>query len=174
MSESKSNNNKSTFLNELVIAYIVKVIRVIFQWISLIVAKNHMIKIYEEKVLLRQENPPHLLNLIALFLVIHILFEALLIFGVYIIANIVAKKKKVSFNPQSVLLQLGFDYIAATAILILFGGVVGQIMYKKKYFLYKENGHRAIRALKDILLMYAIAVALLPFNLVPKAFEKNN
>lgn len=162
--------NKGVIMNELLIGYIVKALRVLFQWISLGIAQNYMIRIYEEKVLLRQENPPHLLNLLGLFILIHLVFEALLLVGVYIVSQML--KTKLNVEPQQLVKQIGFDYIAGIIVLSLFAIVVGNIMYKKKYFLFKENGHRGIRAYKAIILMYVIIIAVLPFNLVPKAFER--
>ena len=38
------------------------------------------------------------------------------------------------------------------------------VMYKKKYFLYKDDGLRAIRAITELMVAISFALAVLPLN----------
>jgi hypothetical protein len=57
------------------------------------------------------------------------------------------------------------DYFLGTFFIVLYGLVVASKMYSKKYFLYKEDGMRAIRALTDILFSITCITTFVHWNI---------
>jgi hypothetical protein len=49
-----------------------------------------------------------------------------------------------------------------------FGNIVANKMYQKKYFLYKDDGLRAIRALSEMLFTTSLLNTLVPYNFIIK------
>ena len=56
------------------------------------------------------------------------------------------------------------DYVFYLISMVVHGIVLANIMYSKKYFLYKDDGLRAIRAYSDVILQYSLFNGMIPFN----------
>ena len=59
-----------------------------------------------------------------------------------------------------------FDTTVTLMNIAIFGSVVATIMNNKKFFMYKDDGLRAIRALKEIMTYFGIIFCLLPVFMV--------
>jgi hypothetical protein len=150
--------------NSLILLMIAKVLRIIFTYVSLMIAKNYTTQIYMDKVLVKNENPPLLSNMVYLYLAIEMIMMAVflaLMFGVMYIFEIRSDAINSYILP---------DYFIATIVNVIIGRIVASQMYKKKYFLYKDDGLRAIRALSELLLSLAIVQASVPWNSLMNGF----
>ena len=134
-------------MDPMIIIYALKVVKVATSYISLTVTANYMGQIYMDKVLVNQENPQHLTNFITMFAILDLLMFSLCL-GIFFGINTVVP----GFNLMSNLSLLIQDYMIGLTMICISGLIVAIVMYNKKYFMYKDDGLRGIRGLKDIML----------------------
>ena len=70
-----------------------------------------------------------------------------------------------SIKIEDVAVQFAQDYVLYLISMAIHGSIIAQIMYSKKYFLYKDDGLRAIRAFNEILTQMSMFNGLIPFNM---------
>ena len=58
------------------------------------------------------------------------------------------------------------DYVMCQGLIVLLTSFVANVMYNKKYFLYKDDGLRAIRALKELMIYIGLIVYVLPMKYI--------
>ena len=121
-----------------------------------------MSQIYTERVLINGEEPPVLRNTIFLFIVIDGILNLLLL-GVI---GLIDKFNKSSEMPGELTKLFIGQYFITTAILIILSLVISNTMYNKKYFLYKDDGLRAIRALQELMFRNGALLSLIPFFII--------
>ena len=121
-----------------------------------------MSQIYTERVLINGEEPPVLRNTIFLFIVIDGILNLLLL-GVI---GLIDKFNKSSEMPNELTKLFIGQYFITTAILIILSLVISNTMYNKKYFLYKDDGLRAIRALQELMFRNGALLSLIPFFII--------
>lgn len=144
-----------------------KVLRIAFSYASLLIAKNFTAQIYMEKVLVNGENPPSLKNL----LLLHLMIESFMVFIFFALLYAVNSQFELNLinNKTNIFTEYIIpDYLISTLMTFSFGSIVANKMYQKKYFLYKEDGLRAIRALSEILFTTSIINTFVPFNFMIK------
>jgi hypothetical protein len=139
----------------------VKVMRIILCYIALFIAQNYTSQVYMDKVLVNNENPPRLSNLVFLTAIIEAVMMVIFIGLLYITDSQFKVGLGGSFFTEYVLP----DYFLGTFFIVLYGLVVASKMYSKKYFLYKEDGMRAIRALTDILFSITCITTFVHWNI---------
>ena len=150
--------------NVLVIFAVMKVIKLALSYGALMIATNYTAQIYTEKVYVRQENPPKLANMLMLFLGIEILMTVVAVTAVALMINY-ASGNEDSSMLMSVGTMFAQDYVLYLISMVVHGIILANIMYSKKYFLYKDDGLRAIRAYSDVLTQYSMFNGIIPFNL---------
>lgn len=146
--------------------FILKIVKVSLSYASLLIAKNITSQIYAEKVYVKQESPPKLINMLLLFLAVEIVFTVIVItlLGLLIgqaMGGLDGETINSLFKLATVFAQ---DYVCYLVSMFVHGSILSNIMYSKKYFLYKDDGMRAIRAFSDIILQYSIVNGIIPFN----------
>ena len=144
----------------LLIIYSLVAVRIFLLYISSYVASNIMNQIYTERVLINGEQPPKLVYQTYLFVVIDIIFNLFLIAFVWGVLNLSGKSDTNMLN--SFVLHYVITLIILTVLLI----VITNTMYTKKYFLYKDDGLRAIRALNDLMFQLGTFVCVIPVFMV--------
>lgn len=147
-------------VNDTVLIYAPKILKVMTSFIIANIAVNYMSQIYIDKVLINQENPPHLRNFVSMFLLIDVLIMFIIMLIFYVVSITFFST---TMNLSNVMRKIGSDYAIGFGILALFGYMVSNTMYNKKYFMYKDDGLRGIRALKEMMLYVSILVTIIPF-----------
>ena len=150
-------------MEELYFSFGLKIIRVILSYIAVTIASNYTSQIYIDKVLVNQENPPHLINMCYLFVIIEFCMFVICVALVYfVLSNVMDKvdEKLIENIMQTVLI----DYVLGTIVSVITLNIIGNAMYSKKYFLYKDDGLRAIRAYGSIMTQISILNNLIPYN----------
>ena len=142
-----------------------KVVRIALAYLSLTIATNFMTQIYMEKVLVNNEAPPPLLNFVWLFLFIDVLVNVLFVLVIMLMENFSLFGNNGGHQISAAYLM---DYAVSVGLLLVFACIVANTMYNKKYFLYKDDGLRSIRALSEIIFNMSIMIHILPFGLVLK------
>ena len=158
------NRLKST--DGVLVAFAVsKLMRIGISYASLLIARNFTSNIYMDKVLVNDENPPRLSNLIYLYMIIEFIMTTVMIVMLYFLNEIFG----LNFVSERFNLFTQFivtDYLVATVLNLAIGSVVANKMYEKKYFLYKDDGMRAIRALTEIMIAVSIINSIVPYNFI--------
>lgn len=147
---------------------IMKVIKLALSFAAITIASNYTSQIYTEKVYVRHENPPPLVNMLFLFLGIEIAFTVVAMTTIgLLIKNMMSGETQSGggVNVMDIAVQFAQDYVLYILSMSIHGAVVANIMYSKKYFLYKDDGLRAIRAFTDILTQMSMFNGLIPFNM---------
>ena len=138
-----------------------KVVKLGLSYAALLIARNYTSQIYTEKVYVRQENPPKLINMLALFLGIELVMTIVTISCLALLSSYVSDK----FDALAVITRFSTDYVMYLLSMFIHGVIVSNVMYSKKFFLYKDDGLRAIRAYSDILLQFSLFNGLIPFDI---------
>ena len=147
---------------------VMKVIKLALSYAAITIATNYTSQIYTEKVYVRQENPPKLVNMLFLFLGIELLMSVITITCIGLMISFIMGKDDQSggsIKMEDVAIQFAQDYVLYLISMAVQGSIVAQIMYSKKYFLYKDDGLRAIRAFSEILTQMSMFNGLIPFNM---------
>ena len=126
------------------IIYAFLLIRILLLYISTYIASNIMNQIYSERVLIVGRDPPPLNYQIYLFIVIDVLLNLFLIGFVWGVVQIKGLGKIVN---KAYIIQ----YVVSLIVIVIVSLIISLVMYNKKYFLYKDDGLRGIRALQLIL-----------------------
>jgi len=140
-----------------------KAIRIALTYLSLTITTNFMTQIYMEKVLVNNEAPPTLLNFVWLFMFIDVIINFVLVLVLILLGKLGALGPAKDLYGEYIL-----DYGVCLVCLIPLALIVANVMYSKKYFLYKDDGLRAIRALSDIIFYISIVINLIPFGLMQR------
>ena len=144
----------------LLIIYSLIAVRIFILYISSYVSSNIMNQIYTERVLINGEQPPKLIYQIYLFLVVDIIFNIFLIAFVWGVLNLTGNTEKNLLNMFVV------HYLVTLLILFVILLIITNTMYVKKYFLYQDDGLRAIRALNDLMFNVGTFLSVIPVFLV--------
>jgi hypothetical protein len=145
----------------------IKVMRLVFAYASLLIAKNLTSQVYMDKVLVNGENPPKLSNFIFMFIGIELVMMVL--FNILLYTAEQQFFPNIGFsNPEDNLYSKYVipDYMISTVFILIYGSMIATKMYEKKYFLYKDDGLRAIRALSDLTFSTVLVNTLLPWNYI--------
>ena len=144
--------------------YGLKILKLGSVFISANISANYMSQVYMEKVLVNQENPQPLVNFVWMFLLIDIIVTVFILALAYISGTFL------NSNMTKVISLLGIDATVTLLNIAIFGSIVATVMNNKKFFMYKDDGLRAIRALKEIMIYFGIVFCLVPvFMFVNKA-----
>tara|TARA_B100000925_G_scaffold289660_1_gene273037 strand:+ start:437 stop:802 length:366 start_codon:yes stop_codon:yes gene_type:complete len=119
-----------------------------------------MNQIYTERVLINGDEPPKLNYQLYLFLVIDI------ILNLFLFAFSWAVVKSYRNNNTTINNIFISQYAITLVITFILSLTVSSMMYTKKYFLYKDDGLRAIRALQLINFRIGAIVCSIPMFLM--------
>lgn len=139
-----------------------KLFRAPLSYLSNIVSKNFTSQIYLDKVLVKGEAPPRLVNQVLLATVIEFVMFVMcmgLLYGVNALLGLFPMMTKEVMTSYIIL-----DFVFYMAISFSIGSIIADVMYKKKYFLYKDDGLRAIRALSELMIAITLLLTVIPFN----------
>ena len=151
--------------NIIAIFFVIKVLRLIFTYASLLISKNWTSQIYMDKVLVNGENPPKLTNMIYLHVFIEFVFLAILLALLYL-AHSQGYLELITKNENLFTEFVLPDYIISVIFIIMHSSIIAKKMYDKKYFLYKDDGLRAIRALGEMIFSISMVISVIPWNYV--------
>jgi hypothetical protein len=138
-------------------------IRIFLLYLSTRISSNIMTQIYTERVLINGEEPPVLTHQIFLFIAIDF------VMNLFLIAFVGALSMFMGNGDMSLLYLFLAQYLSSTGLLIVVGYILADIMYRRKYFLYKDDGLRSIRALSMALFQMGAVFSLVPMYMMMAA-----
>ena len=151
---------------QFVLMYVIKAIRILSYRFSFNMATNVFIQKYDSTVYDKKVNPPSLVNFMVIFLGFDLFFNAFILV-LLALSGFLFKTDNNTFPVDGYLYKkLGFDYVTTTIAIMTIGILIGSVIKQKKYFRYKTEGERGIRAFEDIMKMSATVITLMPLFMV--------
>jgi hypothetical protein len=148
---------------QFVTIYILKLLRVVVGWCALRVASNVFQTMYEDRVYVRDTSPPHPAVFVGLFLGVDLAMNVV-IFAILLFLKHIFKASDNTFPVDRQMLGAwGLDYAISTALVGLIALVIGEVIRRKKYFRYKYEGDRGIRAMQQMVMYVYCVMLFMPF-----------
>ena len=149
--------------SQFIMLYSLKITSFLLLLLSLYLAEKIFSDMYMRKVYGEGLDPPNLLIYPGIVLAICIAFM-LFVLTFLILLMYLFNDPLNGFIINSYLIKnYIFDYIFSLVLLMLFGIIIGLAIQNKKYFRYKTEGLRGLRALKNVLMYLAIILFIIPF-----------
>ena len=149
--------------NEFMAIYALKLVVYGFIAASLFLSERIFSEMYMKSVYGNGENPPDLLKFVGIFLGVNIALTLFLV-TILVLLWYIFKNPSNNFiiNPHLIKTFL-MDFAIIMVLLILFAIIIGMTIQKKKYFRYKTEGLRGVRALKEIMLGVGALISMMPY-----------
>jgi hypothetical protein len=136
--------------------YALKLLRLGALYVALLVASKIQEADYVEQVYGRGEKPPSLNKMIAVIVAIMALMDLI------IIAFVFVGSKVLHVAGDEYKHYVFVESLVYAALVGLMGLIIASIVASKKYFNYKEDGIRCIRATREIIMAYIAPISLSP------------
>lgn len=119
---------------------------------------------YMQRVYANNGDPPSLLTMLGIFVAIDVAFALFLTLALYLVHVVAEKQGQRNFIINGRLVRKFIvDYVCATVVIFVLLAIIAGYMQAKKYFRYKTEGLRAIRAFGDLAISIAPVVLAVPF-----------
>jgi len=149
--------------SHLILMYAIKALRFLFVWAALQFAENVFQMWYAKAVYGENKDPPHPALMLLVFIGIEILLNFVLL-AVLLLLRAMFSANNTRFPVNSVFLKSYLiDWLCTTVVIFAISALIAEVMRKKKYFRYRYEGERGIRALKTIVFYVSMIILLLPF-----------
>jgi hypothetical protein len=145
------------------VVYAVKAVRMLLTWAALTFAKGIFVPLYNDAVYTKNNRPPSPLIFVFIYIGLDIGLNAMLFVILIALKYMFKTRDNAFFINDKVLSAVLVDYALSTLLIIIIAAVVGVVIQKKKYFRYRFEGDRGIRAMSDMLLWLVNGILLIPF-----------
>ena len=146
-----------------VILYVLKVVRILVAWYALRVAGNVFQSMYSTAVYTRDMDAPTTTQFIGMFMAVDLAFN-LLIAAVLVFCKHIFKSVDNEFPVDSHLMSAwALDYGLSSVVIFVLSYIIGQVVENKRYFRYKFEGDRGIRAMQQMVMYVYMVVMFIPF-----------
>ena len=145
------------------VLYVIKGIRILFTYIALFLSTRVFSPIYEEQVYDKKEQPPSLAKYLLIFLAFDISFNVFLVVLLFLLKFLFKSDDNAFIIDNYVFTKYFTDYMFSIVILLAISYMIGQVIMEKKYFKYRYEGLRAIRAFESAMFKMSIIVYLVPY-----------
>jgi hypothetical protein len=143
--------------------YALKLLRLMGAWLALRIAGRVFQGMYDDRVYSRDEQPPQPIVFVGMFVGIDVALNLVLATAL-VFAKYLFKTVDNQFPVDGHLLSLwGFDYLVSTVVVVVIAIIIGQIIRRKKYFRYKYEGDRGIRAMQQMVMYIYCIMLFVPF-----------
>lgn len=145
----------------MVLIYALKALRLLAAWYALRVAARTFQGLYDRRVYGRDEAPPHPAVFVGMTLAVELAIQ-LGVMVVLLFSQQILKQMDVNVS-SAVVSAWVLDYGLSTAVVAVLALVIGEVVRKKKYFRYRYEGDRGIRAMQQMMMYTYGVVLLIPF-----------
>lgn len=150
--------------NQFLALYVLKLLQFGLLVGAIFLTEKIFSNMYMERVYANNGDPPDLMIMLAICIAIYTAFTLFLATVLFLIHLIVEKHGIRNFVINVDLIKKYLiDYAASTLLLFILLSIICSYMQSKKYFRYKTEGLRAIRAFGDIIMSIAPVVFLVPY-----------
>ena len=141
---------------EVLVVYALKLLRVLVAWLATWLASRAFQAMYRQRVYAQDDPPPHPAVFVAMMLGVDAAAHAVV--GVLLVAA------KSVWHVDAIVIRLwAFDWAFVTAAVAAIALVVAQVVYSKRYFRYKYEGERGIRAMQEMVFCIYCVMIPVPF-----------
>jgi len=145
--------------------YILKFARYFFIWLALYLAEKVFYEWYERKVYIEHAEPPSLIAFLGIFLAIDLAFNVVVFLLLYLIRHLFEDDTNFFVIDNNFLRLYVTDYLLSMGLIFALTAMIAVTIQKKKYFNYKLSGGRAVKALKEMMLMLVLVLLMVPYFL---------
>lgn len=150
--------------NQFMALYVLKLLQYGLLVGAIFLTEKIFSNMYMERVYANNGDPPDLMIMLSICVAIYTAFTLFLATVLFLIHLVVEKHGIRNFVINIDLIKKFFiDYAASTLLLFLLLSIICMYMQSKKYFRYKTEGLRAIRAFGDIIMSIAPVVFAVPY-----------
>ena len=125
---------------------------------------------YMQTVYANNQDPPNLFKMLGIFLGINLAFTMLTFAFLFLLAQVLDRVPSLQLFATNFIAEnmfrFAFDYVIYMVLLVSVLSVVIAFMQKKRYFRYKTEGLRAIRAFKGLSIGIAGILLAVPYFVV--------
>jgi hypothetical protein len=146
--------------------YILKFARYFFIWLALYLAEKVFYEWYERRVYIEHAEPPSLVAFLGIFLAIDLAFNVVVFLLLYLIRHLFEDDTNFFVIDNTFLRLYVTDYLLSMGLIFALTAMIAITIQKKKYFNYKLSGGRAVKALKEMMLMLVLVLLMVPYFLV--------
>jgi len=143
--------------------YVLKLMNYGFFALALYLAEKLFSEMYMKNVYGNGSNPPDLLIYIGITLALNLAFVIFLLVVLFLVMYIFQNPNNNFIVDMQLISKFLIDYIITTVIVGLVGVICGSIIQKKRYFRYKTEGLRGVRALNELMLSLGALVFVVPY-----------
>ena len=148
------------------VIYVIKALRILFAYVALFLTTRMFVPIYEDTVYDAKKDPPGLWKFMLIFLAFDVSLNVFLLVLLYLLKYLF-KSDENSFVVDDLLIgSFMVDYVIGILIIMVLGILIGRVIMQKKYFKYKYEGVRAIRAFEKIIFFISIVIIILPLYMI--------
>lgn len=146
-----------------VVVYVLKLLRLLIMWGSLRVASRVFASMYDARVYQRDSQPPSPAAFVGIFLLLDLAFNIGVV-AVLLVAVSLFKSSDNDFPLDRPLLKTwALDYGCVNVLGGVLALIVGAVVARKRYFRYRYEGKRGIRAMESMLQYVFGTLILMPF-----------
>lgn len=151
------------FRSPLLLMYLSKASRIFFTWAALRFAERLFNTWYVRRVYGQGKSPPNPLGFVGLFLAFEAVMTALLLVA-FLAIRVMAGDGPAYFPVNATFFKAFLvDYVYSTLCVFAVTAVLAAVIRKKKYFRYRYEGERGLRALSTMTFYVAVVLLLVPF-----------
>lgn len=146
--------------------YLIKGIRILFTYIALFLSTRVFSPIYESVVYDQKKPPPGLWKYMFIFLGLDLAFNIFLVVVLFLLQFLFKTPDNNFIIDKYLFYKYLTDYAISVITLFVIGVLIANVIVEKKYFKYKYEGLRAIRAFENIMFYTAIVVYMFPYFMI--------
>ena len=151
------------FDSQFFVMYVIKGLRILFAYVSLFLATRVFTPIYENAVYDKQQNPPSLTLYTLIFLGFEAAFNTFLIVLLWLLMFLFKSDENDFIIDGYLFKKYLVDYVVSALILFAMSNLISTVITNKRYFKWKYEGSRAIRAFEQMMFYMAIILYVIPW-----------
>jgi hypothetical protein len=143
--------------------YLLKLLRLIIGWYGLRVASRVFQAMYDDKVYVHDEDPPLPIVFVGIFAGIDIAVNLVVLVILMFLRHMFKSSDNEFPVDRHMLSAWMLDYCVTMVLIVALASIIGEVIRKKKYFRYKYEGDRGIRAMQQMVMYVYCVILFMPF-----------
>ena len=148
------------------VIYVIKALRILFAYVALFLTTRMFVPIYEDIVYDAKKDPPGLWRFMLIYLAFDVSLNVFLLVLLFLLKYLFKTDDNTFIVDSALIGNFLLDYVVGMFMTMVIGVLVGRVIIMKKYFKYKYEGVRAIRAFESIVFWIAVVNILIPYYLI--------
>jgi hypothetical protein len=148
------------------VIYVIKALRILFAYVALFLTTRMFVPIYEDIVYDAKKDPPGLWRFMLIYLAFDVSLNVFLLVLLFLLKYLFKTDDNTFIVDSALIGNFLMDYVVGMFMIMVIGVLVGRVIIMKKYFKYKYEGVRAIRAFESIVFWIAVVNILIPYYLI--------